>query len=85
MSVSPDLTRPRTPSATVALGLGLASGGGGGGGGAGSGGVSSRGGGCGDAGLDGEDEEEAMKYPPRGLSDSWGVRQEDKREYKSCC
>ena len=57
MSASPDLRRRRTPSATVVLGLGPPSGGGGG---AGSGSGSSRGGGCGDAGLDGEDE--AMKY-----------------------
>lgn len=62
MSASPDLSRPRTPSATV--GLGLASGSGGGG--ADSGGGSRRGGGCGDAGLEGEDdddEEEAMACP----------------------
>ncbi|KAG2537189.1 hypothetical protein PVAP13_9NG254800 [Panicum virgatum] len=58
MSASPDLRRRRMPSATVVLGLGPSSGGGGGG--AGSGGGSSRGGSCGDAGLDGEDE--AMKY-----------------------
>jgi len=64
MSASPDLSRPRTPSATVGLVLGLASGSGGGGVGSdgGSGGGSRRGGGCGDAGLEGEDEE-AMEQP----------------------
>lgn len=64
MSAPPDLSRPRTPSATVGLVLGLASGSGGGGVGSdgGSGGGSRRGGACGDAGLEGEDEE-AMEQP----------------------
>ena len=75
MSASPDLRRRRTPSATVVLGLGPPTGGGGGG--AGSGGGSSRGGSCGDAGLDGEDE--AMKYS--GGECRWKT----KREHKSCC
>lgn len=68
MSASPDLRRPRKPSATVGLGLGLGLGmasgssGGGAAGGAGSGGG---GGGCGDAGSEGEDEEAMIEETRR--------------------
>jgi len=77
----------------LGLGLVLTSGSGGGGMGppdAGSGGGSSRGGGCGDAGLEGEDDEEAMEYVAGGrrreapVSDKWRAVGRELKNRSSC-